>query len=182
MPIDMQEEVVLVNERDEVLGRMEKLEAHRKGLLHRAFSVFIFHSDGRLLLQRRARTKYHSGGLWTNTCCGHPRPGEELAEAAARRLHEEMRIAPGLVPRFSFTYRADLDNGLTEHELDHVLFGTHDNGADPDPEEADAWRYAHPLDVDGELESHPERYTTWFKLCWSEVKQHLILTERSTHP
>jgi len=169
----MTEEVVLVNERDEPVGRMEKLEAHRLGVLHRAFSVFVFHSDGRLLLQRRASTKYHSGGLWTNTCCGHPRPGEILHEAAARRLREEMRIAPRLTERFSFLYRAELANGLVEHELDHVLFGLHDGGADADPEEADAVRYAAPTEIDAELASHPERYTAWFKLCWNEVKLHL---------
>jgi isopentenyl-diphosphate Delta-isomerase len=180
--IAMQEEVVLVNERDEVLGRMEKLEAHRKGVLHRAFSVFIFHSDGRLLLQKRAASKYHSAGLWTNTCCGHPRPDEPIADAAARRLWEEMRIDPALAPRFSFLYRAELDHGLVEHELDQVYFGTHDGGADPDPDEADVWRYAHPIDIDTELAAHPERYTTWFKLCWDEVKQHLALTQRPLHP
>jgi isopentenyl-diphosphate delta-isomerase len=169
----MIEEVVLVDERDEAVGRMEKLEAHRRGLLHRAFSVFVFHSDGRLLLQRRALTKYHSGGLWTNSCCGHPRPGEALVDAAARRLWEELRIDTALTERFRFTYRAELDHGLIEHELDHVLFGTHDHGADPDPEEADAVRYALPAEVDAELAAHPERYTAWFKLCWNEVKQHL---------
>jgi isopentenyl-diphosphate delta-isomerase len=178
----MIEEVVLVNEADEVVGRMEKLAAHREGLLHRAFSVFVFHSDGRLLLQRRATTKYHSGGLWTNTCCGHPRPGESTVDGAARRLWEEMRIDPALIERFSFSYRAELDNGLVEHELDHVFFATYDNGADPDPEEADGWRYLHPIDVDHELLAHPERYTAWFKLCWTEVKQHLALLEITPHP
>ncbi len=177
----MVEEVVLVNEQDEAVGRMEKLTAHQAGLLHRAFSVFVFHSDGRLLLQRRAVTKYHSGGLWTNTCCGHPRPDETTGDAAARRLWEEMRIDPALTERFSFTYRAELDSGLVEHEVDHVFFATHDDGADPDPEEADSWRYLHPLDVDEELQAHPERYTTWFKLCWTEVKQHLALLTISLH-
>lgn len=177
----MQEEVVLVNERDEVLGRMEKLEAHRRGVLHRAFSIFIFHSDGSLLMQRRTASKYHSGGLWTNTCCGHPRPEEKLLDAASRRLLEEMRIDPPLTPRFTFTYRAELDGGLVEHELDQVYFGTHDGGADPDPLEADAWRYISPADIDAELEAHPERYTVWFKLCWSEVKQHLTPIDRSLH-
>jgi isopentenyl-diphosphate delta-isomerase len=173
----MVEEVVLVNQEDEAVGRMEKLAVHRAGLLHRAFSIFVFHSDGRLLLQRRASVKYHSGGLWTNTCCGHPRPGESTSGAAERRLWEEMRIDTALSERFSFTYRAHLDNDLVEHELDHVFFATHDHGADPDTDEADAWRYVHPLDVDIELSTHPERYTTWFKLCWSEVKQHLSMPE-----
>ncbi|MCC7501070.1 MAG: isopentenyl-diphosphate Delta-isomerase [Flavobacteriales bacterium] len=178
----MQEEVVLVNASDEVLGRMEKLEAHRQGLLHRAFSIFIFHSDGSLLVQRRSPAKYHSGGLWTNTCCGHPRPEETTVDAASRRLWEEMRIEPQLTPRFTFSYRADLDGGLVEHELDHVYFGMHDGGAEPDPLEADAWRYMRRADIDAELEAHPERYTVWFKLCWSEVKQHLEHIDRSHHP
>ncbi len=179
---NMQEEVVLVNERDEVLGRMEKLEAHRQGLLHRAFSVFIFHSNGSLMLQRRSSTKYHSGGLWTNTCCGHQRPEEVIGDAAARRLWEEMRIDPELIPRFTFTYRAELDGGLVEHEIDHVYFGTYDGGADPDPFEADTWRYVRPADIDSELEAHPQRYTVWFRLCWNEVKQHLAPIDRSLHP
>ena len=179
---NMQEEVVLVNERDEVLGQMEKLAAHRQGLLHRAFSVFIFHSNGSLLLQQRAATKYHSGGLWTNTCCGHPRPNETVGDAAARRLWEEMRIDPVLTPQFTFTYRAELNGGLVEHELDHVYFGNHDGGADPDPLEAEECRYASPADIDSELKDHPERYTAWFKLCWDEVKQYVALIDRSPHP
>ena len=178
----LQEEVVLVNERDEVSGRMEKLAAHRQGMLHRAFSIFIFHSDGSVLLQRRAPTKYHSGGLWTNTCCGHPRPNEDVGDAAARRLWEEMRIAPALSAQFTFSYRAELDSGLVEHEFDHVYFGNHDGGADPDPLEADACRYVLLSDVDAELHKHPDVYTSWFKLCWNEVKQHLMLIDRSHQP
>ncbi len=169
----MIEEVVLVDEHGADIGRMEKLDAHRKGLLHRAFSVFVFDRSGRLLLQRRALTKYHSGGLWTNTCCGHPRPGEALAAAASRRLREEMGIAPALTEHFSFIYRAELDLGLIEHELDHVLFGLHDGEAHPDPAEADAVRYATTHEVDAELQAHPERYTVWFRLCWNRVKEHL---------
>ncbi|HNK86555.1 MAG TPA: isopentenyl-diphosphate Delta-isomerase, partial [Flavobacteriales bacterium] len=117
------EQVTLVNERDEVIGRMEKLEAHRVGALHRAFSIFIFNREGRLLLQQRADGKYHSPGLWTNSCCGHPRPGEPTMKAAQRRLHEELGIRCELTEEFTFSYRAEFGNGLIEHELDHVFFG-----------------------------------------------------------
>ena len=118
--------MILVNERDEPLGSMEKMEAHRKGALHRAFSVFIFNSRGEMLLQQRALKKYHSGGLWTNACCSHPRPGETNEAAALRRLREEMGFDTSLQQIFSFTYRASFNNGLTEHEYDHVFAGIYD--------------------------------------------------------
>ena len=123
----MEEQVVLVNTLDEPQGTMEKMAAHEKGVLHRAFSVFILNSKGELLLQQRAHHKYHSGGLWTNTCCSHPRDGEDVIDAGIRRLQEEMGMRCQLEPKFSFVYRADLDHGMTEHELDHVLIGYSDS-------------------------------------------------------
>src|SRR5690348_5807899 len=119
------EQVVLVNEEDQEVGTMEKMEAHRRGVLHRAFSVFIFNKQGEMLLQQRAQEKYHSGGLWTNACCSHPRPGEEVSEGAGRRLVEELGFETELQPVFNFVYKANFENGLIEHEFDHVYFGTY---------------------------------------------------------
>lgn len=163
------DEVVLVDDRDQVLGTMDKLKAHREGVLHRAFSVFLFDHDGRLLLQRRAETKYHSGGLWTNSCCSHPRVGEDLLAAAERRVAEELGIVTPLQHRFSFTYRASFDNGLHEHELDHVFFGRWSGNVRPDPDEVIDWRYATIEEIDADLLAHPQRYTVWLKACWPEV-------------
>lgn len=168
-----EEQVVLVNERDEPIGTMGKLRAHQEGALHRAFSIFLFDDQGRVLLQRRAPGKYHSAGLWTNTCCSHPRPGESIAAAAQRRLKEEMGITAELTERFSFMYRAVFANGLQEHELDHVLFGTFSGAAAPDPEEADAWKYMHPDALEDDLAAHPERYTAWLSECWSRVREEM---------
>src|SRR5687768_14206462 len=133
--------VILVNEQDEPVGTMEKLEAHQKGLLHRAFSVFVVNKNGEMLLQQRAQDKYHSGGLWTNTCCSHPLPGENVLDASHRRLMEEMGFDCPLREIFSFTYRAEFDNGLTEHEFDHVFFGEYDGEVIPDTAEVQATRY-----------------------------------------
>lgn len=166
-----EEQVLLVNERDEALGIMGKLEAHQVGALHRAFSVFLFDDRGRLLMQRRAPGKYHSAGLWTNTCCSHPRPSESIPEAAQRRLMEEMGIEAALVPQFSFIYRAAFDNGLQEHELDHVLVGTYSGEASPNPGEADAWEYVHPDALEADMNAHPERYTVWLRSCWVRVRE-----------
>lgn len=164
-----EERVVLVNERDEELGTMGKLEAHRLGVLHRAFSVFLFDEKGRLLVHQRADGKYHSPGLWTNTCCSHPRPGESVLEAAQRRLIEEMGIDTPLEQKFSFVYKAKFENGLTEHELDHVLFGIWYGPAKPDPQEAQDWKYI-PLDeLDADMERYPEHYTIWLRTCWDRV-------------
>jgi isopentenyl-diphosphate delta-isomerase len=147
---------------DRVVGTAAKLDAHRAGALHRAFSVFVFDSQGLLLLQQRARAKYHSGGLWTNTCCGHPRPGESTAVAAARRLREEMGIGCGLRDAGWFVYRADVGAGLVEHELDHVLVGCSDREPRPDPGEAAGWRRLAVADLRVELERTPGRFTAWF--------------------
>jgi len=173
----MQEELVLlVNERDEPVGTMGKLKAHQEGALHRAFSVFLFDGEGRLLMQRRAPGKYHSAGLWTNTCCSHPRPGEPVADAARRRLNEEMGIDVPIEHRFSFLYKASFDNGLHEHELDHVFFGCCSGEPEPATEEADDWKYLHPDTLDADLVAHPERYTVWLRECWSRVRAELART------
>jgi isopentenyl-diphosphate delta-isomerase len=160
------EQVILVSDRDEVVGTMEKHEAHRKGALHRAFSIFLFDTAGRLLLQQRAATKYHSGSLWSNTCCSHPRPGEETSTAAARRLHEEMGLLTPLEHGFTFTYRAEVGHGLIEHELDHVFFGLAPGAPRPDPEEVRAWRFVEMDALSVEIGTHPERFTTWLRICW----------------
>lgn len=164
-----EDEVILVDEADNELGTSPKLRAHHEGVLHRAFSVFLFNSRGELLLQRRAGGKYHSGGLWTNTCCSHPRPGEETAAAARRRLQEEMGLSTPLLPVFAFTYRADLGQGLWEHELDHVFVGRTDQDPLPDPEEVGDWRWASIPEVVDEMHRHPERFTAWFRQPFDEL-------------
>lgn len=158
------EHVVLVDEQDRPLGIMEKLAAHREGRLHRALSVILRSRDGRLLMQRRAAGKYHSGGVWTNTCCSHPRPGEDVADAARRRLREEMGIeAQGLVPLFETTYRADVGGGLVEYEYVHVFGAVWDGPCAPAPEEVEdcAWMDATTLRAD--ILARPERYSVWFR-------------------
>ncbi len=154
--------VILVDGQDEELGVLDKLRAHELGLLHRAFSTFIFDSEGRLLLQRRAREKYHSGGLWSNSCCGHPQPGELLLDSARRRLREEMAIDCGLTDVFCFQYRTELPNGLIEHEFDHVLTGVSDAIPRPDPREVEAWRRRRLDAVQRDLANDPTAYTAWF--------------------
>lgn len=163
------EEVILVNEKDEQTGTMEKLEAHRRGLLHRAFSVFIFNSKGELLLQKRAEGKYHSAGLWTNTCCSHPRPGESVEEAAKRRLKEEMGMECELKKEFFFIYNIEFKNGLKEHELDYILTGYCDDPPLLNPEEASEWKYISPKDLISEIKKYPENYTEWFKMIAEKV-------------
>jgi isopentenyl-diphosphate delta-isomerase len=170
----IKEEVILVNEQDETLGTMEKYEAHRRGVLHRAFSVFLFDVDGRVLLQQRAAGKYHSASLWTNTCCSHPRPGENIALAAERRLREEMGLNAELEHRFTFTYRTDVGNDLVEHELDHVFFGRATSTPELDPEEVQAWRYIDVDELTAELEAQPERFTAWLHICWPLVCDQLL--------
>lgn len=158
------EEVILVDADDRETGREEKLSAHRRGVLHRAFSVMIWDASGRMLLQQRATGKYHSGGLWTNACCGHPRPGEATIDAASRRLVEEMGVRATLAPLGAMTYRADLDHGLTEHELVHVFRGAHHGPLSPDPSECDGFTWASLEWIRREAAAHPERFTAWFKI------------------
>ena len=160
------EEVILVNERDEQTGTIEKMEAHRKALLHRAFSVFIFNTKGEMLLQQRALGKYHSPGLWTNACCSHPRPGEEVAAAAARRLKEEMGIGATLTKMFDFIYRTEFDNGLTEFEFDHVYIGTHNGQLYPNKQEVNDYCFRSMEAIEQDLERQPATYSSWFKIAF----------------
>ncbi|MDB4951366.1 MAG: Isopentenyl-diphosphate delta-isomerase [Gemmatimonadetes bacterium] len=169
-----EERVVLVDPDDVETGTLEKMMAHREGALHRAFSVFVFDAAGRMLLQRRAAAKYHSGGLWSNTCCSHPRPGEDVAAAAARRLREEMGFACPLRPAFTFVYRADVGGGLTEHEYDHVLVGRFDGEPVPNPDEVEAWRWTDPAQVAREVEETPDAFTFWFRVVFREAQAHGI--------
>lgn len=155
-----QERVILVDQHDVAVGEAEKLDAHRSGALHRAFSVFVIDREGRVLLHRRAESKYHSGGLWSNTCCGHPRPGEDTRAAAARRLEQEMGFRCGLEPAGAFVYRAQVGE-LVEHEYDHVFVGRFDGKPRPDPAEVAEWRWVRPDELAGDLRARPERYTVW---------------------
>jgi isopentenyl-diphosphate delta-isomerase len=160
----MSEQLILVDAQDRELGVKEKMEAHVEGALHRAFSVFVFDSEKRLLLQKRARTKYHSGGLWSNTACGHPRPGETTIAAARRRLHEEMGFDCELREAFEFLYRAELDGALIEHEYDHVLVGTHEGDPAPDPSEVEGWRWVTMDELRRRLSDEPQSYSYWLKV------------------
>jgi isopentenyl-diphosphate delta-isomerase len=165
----MIEKVILVDKNDNEVGTMEKQEAHVKGLLHRAFSVFIFNDKNELLLQRRAVNKYHSGGLWTNTCCSHPRQNEKTEDAAKRRLLEEMGMRSTLKKQFDFVYKAKLDNNLYEHELDHVFFGFTNDLPIINPEEVEEYTYKTLEDIGNEMKAIPDKYTEWFKICFREV-------------
>lgn len=164
------EKVILVNELDEAIGEMEKMEAHEKGILHRAFSVFIFNEQNELLLQKRASSKYHSGGLWSNSCCSHPRAGEEVLNAGTRRLSEEMGFTVPLESTFSFIYEAKLDNDLIEHELDHVLIGRYSDAPTINLEEVEDWKYIGLDELAEEMNAHPEIYTEWFKIIFDRVR------------
>ncbi|MBC2839155.1 isopentenyl-diphosphate Delta-isomerase [Robiginitalea sp. SC105] len=162
----MEEEVILVNEQDEVLGTMPKMEAHEKARLHRAFSVFILNEKGETMLQQRAAHKYHSPLLWTNTCCSHQRVGETNIGAGKRRLMEEMGFKTDLQDLFSFIYKAPFDNGLTEHELDHVLLGYFDGEPQLNPDEVAAWKWMRLEDIREDMRTHPDRYTAWFRIIF----------------
>ncbi len=168
--MSMMNQVILVNAQDEEVGTMEKIEAHRKALLHRAFSVFIFNSKGEMLLQQRAFQKYHSGGLWTNACCGHPSPGETTAAAAKRRLMEEMGFTTELDELFDFTYQYAFENGLTEHEYDHVFAGTWDAAIVPTKEEVNDYCYKSLEDIAHSMNLRPQLYTVWFRLVFPRVE------------
>ena len=166
--------VILVDENDLKIGLMDKLEAHEKGLLHRAFSVFVFNSQNELLLQRRAFGKYHSEGLWTNTCCSHPIDGETLIEAGHRRLQEEMGFDCELIESFSFIYRAILGKGLTEYELDHVLIGHSDETPHLNTDEAMSFKWMSIENIKKEIELHPRLYTEWFKIILEDHYETLL--------
>jgi isopentenyl-diphosphate Delta-isomerase len=175
----MEEKVVLVDENDIAIGEMGKMEAHRKGVLHRAISVFIFNRKGEMLLQQRASVKYHGALLWSNTCCSHPRPEEQPAAAASRRLREEMGISTLLEPMFSFTYRAEVENGLTENEFDHVFTGVYDGEVHPDPNEVQDYTYQSIHEIKAGIETSPGKYTQWFRIIFPDVEKwwHLRFTE-----
>lgn len=168
----MPNQVVLVDVHDAPVGLADKLEAHQEGWLHRAFSVFVFDADGRLLLQQRNIDKYHSGGLWSNTCCSHPFPEEPVEEAAQRRLHEEMGFQCPLDPAFRFTYRAAISDTMIEHEYDHVLIGQAAPTVAPNPEEVQDWAWVAPAELKRAVDAHPEQYTAWFKIVLDRVLKH----------
>lgn len=174
MKTENSEYVVLVDEQDNELGTMEKMQAHREGKLHRAVSVFIFNSKQELLLQKRADEKYHSAGLWTNTCCSHPYHNEKPEVAAHRRLQQEMGLICELKFAFTFIYKAYLDNNLTEHELDYVYIGVSDNLPKQNPAEVSDWKYISVNELDAEIKSHPENYTEWFKICYANWHEQLF--------
>ncbi|NBL64869.1 isopentenyl-diphosphate Delta-isomerase [Flavobacterium sp. NST-5] len=163
-----EEKVILVNEKDEQIGLMPKLEAHEKAVLHRAFSIFILNENNQVMLQQRAANKYHSPLLWTNTCCSHQREGETNLQAGNRRLQEEMGFSTELKELFHFIYKAPFDNGLTEHELDHVMIGYYNEAPKINKDEAESWKW---MDIDGikiDLKENPENYTAWFKIIFEE--------------
>ncbi|MCL4133084.1 UNVERIFIED_CONTAM: hypothetical protein GTU68_037511 [Idotea baltica] len=152
---------------------MEKMAAHQKGLLHRAFSIFIFNDKNELLLQQRALSKYHSAGLWTNTCCSHPRENENLTDATARRLQEEMGFTCPVEKAFHFTYYAELENNLIENELDHVFIGLYNGDITINPTEVEQYKYEQPDWIQKDMTAHPEKYTAWFKIVFSKVLEHM---------
>ena len=169
----MEELVVLVDEHDNQVGLMPKMEAHEKAVLHRAFSVFVFNGQGELMLQQRAATKYHSPLLWTNTCCSHQRDGETSLAAGKRRLQEEMGFVCDLTEVFQFVYKAPFDNGLTEHELDHVMIGTYNGEPNVNPEEVASHKWMSLEDVKNDMEDNPQQYTAWFKIIFKEYYHRL---------
>lgn len=168
-----EEQVILVNERDEQIGTMAKMEAHEKALLHRAFSVFIMNERGETMLQQRASDKYHSPLLWTNTCCSHQREGESNLVAGKRRLTEEMGFSVELEELFSFIYKAPFDNGLTEHELDHVMIGSYNGRPKINPDEVADWKWMKLEEIKESIASDPQLYTAWFKIIFEKFYNHI---------
>ena len=168
-----EEKVILVDKNDNQVGLMPKLEAHEKGVLHRAFSIFIFNSKYELLLQKRASSKYHSGGLWTNTCCSHPREGEDILDAANRRLDEEMGIKTSLRKVYDFIYKAELDNQLTEHEFDHVFYGVFDNDPILNKNEAEDFKWVDMETLNNDIIKNEDNYTVWFKIAFEYFYDYL---------
>jgi isopentenyl-diphosphate delta-isomerase len=164
--------VILVDERDESVGTMEKMEAHKKGALHRAFSVFVMNKQGEMLIQQRAVEKYHSGGLWSNACCSHPAPGEETMDAAHRRLKEEMGFDCELRQLFSLTYKQEVGKGLIEHEIDHIYVGQYEGQPSINPKEVKSYQYVDMREVDRWMLEKPEEFTSWFRLAIPQFKEH----------
>ena len=169
----MEENVVLVSENDEVLGLMEKMQAHQNGILHRAFSVFLFNANGEMLLQKRAAGKYHSPNQWTNACCSHPKSGETYLDGAKRRVFEELGIETNLEEKFHFIYKADVGQNLWEHELDHVFTGNFEGEFHLNPDEVSEVRYISMDNLEKEMKNNPENFTEWFKIILEEYKHHL---------
>ena len=163
-------EVILVDNNDVAVGSMDKMEAHEKGLLHRAFSIFIFNSQGEMLLQQRSEKKYHSGGLWTNACCSHPSPGEKTMAAASRRLKEELGFTTSLTEIFSYTYRTEFDNGLTENEFDHVYAGIYDGGIIADTDEVMSYVYLSMEEIGIAVSTEPGKFTSWFLIAFPRLQ------------
>jgi len=161
-----EEKLVLVDKNDNQIGLMPKMEAHQKGILHRALSIFIFNSENQILLQKRSSNKYHSGGLWTNTCCSHPRDGENIIDAGSRRLSEEMGIKAELKQAFNFTYKAELENGLIEHEYDHVLIGEFNGSPILNKDEAEDWKWMSLEEIEKDINENQEDYTVWFVIAF----------------
>ncbi len=172
-----EEQVILVNEKDEQIGLMPKMEAHEKALLHRAFSVFVFNDKNELMLQQRALHKYHTPGLWTNTCCSHQREGESNIEAGKRRLMEEMGFVTELEESISFIYKAPFDNGLTEHEYDHILLGKYSGEPNINPDEVAAWKWMALEDVKTDIAKNSENYTAWFKVIFDKFYEHINIKQ-----
>lgn len=170
-------DVILVDEQDVQTGTMEKMEAHQKALLHRAFSIFIFNDKGEMLLQKRADRKYHSAGLWTNTCCSHPKPGEDTLTAATFRLQEEMGFNSKLTKAFDFIYKVPFDNGLTEYEFDHVFVGSFGGEIVPNTEEVSDYCYKPIEEIKTSILSHPQKYTEWFKIAFPKMETYLQATD-----
>lgn len=168
-----EEQVILVNENDEQIGLMPKMEAHEKALLHRAFSVFIFNDKKELMIQQRAKDKYHSPGLWANTCCSHQREGESNIAAGKRRLQEEMGFTTDLKETTSFIYKAPFDNGLTEHEFDHILVGNYNGEPNLNPAEVQDYKWIGLEELKQDMKQHPEIYTAWFKIIFDKYYKHI---------
>lgn len=166
-----EQDVILVDREDKPVGTMKKMEAHRKGALHRAFSIFIFDPRGRMLLQKRSAEKYHGGGLWTNACCSHPLPEEGIESAASRRLFEELGFTTPLKKLFSFTYEAEVENGLIEHEFDHVFIGVYDQKVKVDPSEVADYAYEDMERIKWAIENQPSKFTSWFKLAFPKIEE-----------
>ncbi|WP_223033850.1 isopentenyl-diphosphate Delta-isomerase [Hanstruepera marina] len=173
----IEEHVILVNENDEQIGLMPKMEAHEKALLHRAFSVFVFNDKNELMLQQRALHKYHSPGLWTNTCCSHQRAGESNIEAGKRRLQEEMGFVTELAETTSFIYKAPFDNGLTEHEYDHILIGRYQGVPHINPDEVADWKWMTLESVQEDIKVNPELYTAWFKIIFDKFYNSINISQ-----
>ena len=167
------EQVILVDHEDRQIGLEEKLKAHQNGgKLHRAFSIFVFNTKGETMLQQRAQSKYHGGGLWSNTVCSHPRLGETPLDAAHRRLQEEMGFDCDMREVFAFEYEAKMDKGLTEHEYDHVIFGNYDHAPKPNPEEVQAWKWIGLDELKGDIAKNPDSYTPWLRIVMDDIIKH----------